>query len=224
MTADVVTARSDTTVSAIAALMTAHRISAVPIVDGQGRVLGIVSEGDLLRRQETGTERQRGRWLRAFTDPDTLAEEYAKAHGRSAAEVMTRDIVSVTEDTAVGAIVDLLERHGIKRVPVLRDGKLVGIVSRANLVRALAAAPQPRQELAAEDSAIQAQLAAEFKRRGFDRSVAGNAIVTEGIVHLWGAYATESEHKAMRVAAEEIPGVRQVVDHLVPRPVVLYQA
>src|SRR5262249_45350804 len=167
---------------------------------------------------------QRGRWLRAFADPDTIAAEYVKAHGRKAADVMTRDVVCVSEAAAVGEIVDLFERHGITRVPVLRDGRIIGIVSRANLVRALAAAPQPRRELAADDAAIQAQLGAELKRLGIGSGATGNVIVTEGVVHLWGVYASESERQAMRVAAEEIPGVRQVIDHLVPRPLVLYQA
>jgi CBS-domain-containing membrane protein len=223
MTARVVTARPDTGVSALAHLMSDNGISAVPIVDSEGHVLGMVSEGDLLRREETGTERRRGRWLRAFADPDTLADEYVKAHGRTAADVMTRQVVSVGEDTPIPDIVDLLERHDIKRVPVLRERKLVGIVSRANLVRALSAMPLPRPELAADDGAIRAQLADELSRGGFASARDLNIIVTEGAVHLWGIYASDSERKAIRVAAAGIPGVRQVVDHLSPRPAVLYQ-
>jgi CBS domain-containing protein len=199
-------------------------ISAVPIVDADDRVVGVVSEGDLMRRSETGTERRRGWWLRAFAEPETLAGEYVKAHGRKAADVMTREVVSVTEDTPVADIVDLLERHRIKRVPVLRDGKIVGIVSRANLVRALAAMPAPRLESAADDAAIRAQINDELRRAGFGGMVAADVIVTEGTVHLWGFYNSPTEHEAIRVAAEGIPGVREVVDHLTPRPVVLYQA
>src|SRR5436190_4302351 len=135
MTARVVTARPDTRVSALAHLMSDNGISAVPIVDAEDRVVGIVSEGDFLRRGETDTQRRRGRWLRAFADPETLAGEYVKANGRTAADVMTRQVISVVEDTSVPDIVDLLERHDIKRVPVLRERKLVGIVSRGNLVR-----------------------------------------------------------------------------------------
>jgi CBS domain-containing protein len=224
MTSRVVTARPDDSVATIAALMGSNAISAVPIVDAAGRVLGIVSEGDLLRRGETGTERRRGRWLRAFAEPETLASEYVKAHGRRAADVMTRDVVGVQEDTPVADIVDLLERHGIKRVPVLRDGKLVGIVSRANLVRALVAVAPAKAESAAEDSAIQAQITDELKRAGFANLHDVSVIVTDGTVHLWGIYASASEHKALRIAAERIPGVRAVVDHLTPRPVALYQA
>lgn len=224
MTARVISARPDVSVGALAALMGDNGISAVPIVDADDRVVGIVSEGDLVRRSETGTERRRGWWLRAFAEPQTLAAEYVKAHGRKAADVMTREVISVSEDTPVADIVDLLERHRIKRVPVLRDGKLVGVVSRANLVRALAAMPAPRPELAADDAAIRAQLADELKRRGFGYAVTADVIVTEGAVHLWGFYDTPSERQAIRVAAEGIPGVREVVDHLMPRPVVLYQA
>ncbi len=224
MTARVITARPDVSVGALAALMGDNGISAVPIVDADERLVGIVSEGDLVRRSETGTERRRGWWLRAFAEPETLAAEYVKAHGRRAADVMTREIVSVTEDTPIADIADVLERRRIKRVPVLRDGKLVGIVSRANLVRALAAMPPQRGELAADDGAIRAQLADELKRSGFGSTVAASVIVAEGTVHLWGFYHSDSEHKAIRVAAEGIPGVREVVDHLMPRPVVLYQA
>jgi CBS-domain-containing membrane protein len=162
--------------------------------------------------------------LRAFADPDTLATEYVKAHGRSAADVMTRDVVSIAEDTPVPDIVDLLERHDIKRVPVLRERKLVGIVSRANLVRALGAVAASRPELAADDGAIQAQLKDELAHAGFASPRDLSIIVTEGTVHLWGIYASANERKAIRVAAEGIPGVLQVVDHLSPRPAVLYQA
>jgi len=224
MTARVVTARPDVGVAALAVLMADNGISAVPIVDARGRVVGIVSEGDLMRRGETATERRRGWWLRTFAEPETLAAEYVKAHGRKAADVMTRDVVTVTEETPVADIVDLLERHRIKRVPVLSDGKLVGIVSRANLVRALAALPAPRPERAADDAAIRAQLAAELKRAGFGHAAGAELIVTEGAVHLSGFYNSPSEHDAIRVAAEGIPGVREVVDHLVPRPAILYQA
>jgi CBS domain-containing protein len=204
--------------------MSEHAISAVPILDAHGRVVGIVSEGDLLRRDETGTTRRRSWWLRTLADPETLADEYTKAYGRTAASVMTRTVVSVAEDTPIADIVALLERHAIKRVPVLRDGKLVGIVSRANLIRALAAAPVARPEIAADDEAIQAQLKDELVRAGFASLRDLNVIVSEGTVHLWGHYASASERNAIRVAAERIPGVRNVVDHLTPRPVVIYQA
>jgi CBS domain-containing protein len=224
MTTRVVTVRADAHVSEVARLMSENGISAVPVVDADQNVIGIVSEGDLLRRGETGTERRRGRWLRAFAEPETLANEYLKAHGRRAAQVMTRDVVTVDIDMPVAAIVDLLERHGIKRVPVVRDGKLAGIVSRANLVRALVAAPAARPEIAADDGAIQAQLADELARTGFANVRDVNVIVSEGTVHLWGHYGSATERKAINVAAEGIPGVRAVVDHLNPRPVVLYQA
>jgi CBS-domain-containing membrane protein len=224
MTRQVITARAGVSVSALAALMVDNGISAIPIVDADDKLVGIVSEGDLMRRNETATERRRGWWLRAFADRETLAAEYVKAHGRKAAEVMTREVVSVGEDTPVADIVDLLERNGIKRVPVVRDGKLVGIVSRANLVRALAAAQAPRPEFATDDAAIQAQVVAELKSRGFGDTGAVSVIVTEGAVHLWGSFASATEHKAMRIAAGEVPGVRRVVDHLTPRPVVIYQA
>jgi CBS domain-containing protein len=224
MTTRVVTAPPEAAIGTIAALMCEHGISAVPIVDPLGRVVGMVSEGDLLRRDETGTARHRSWWLRTLADPDTLADEYAKTHGRTAADVMTRSVVSVTEDTPIADIVDLLERHRIKRVPVVRNGFLVGIVSRANLVRALAVTAPPSPEVAAEDGAIQAQLKDELARAGFASLGDLDIIVSEGTVHLWGTYASDSERNAIRIAAEGIPGVRAVADHLNPRPVVIYQA
>jgi CBS domain-containing protein len=225
MTIRVITVHADANVSEVARLMSKNGISAVPVVDADQNVIGIVSEGDLLRRVETGTERRHGRWLRVFADPETLVAEYLKAHGRRAAQVMTREVVTVRMDTPLSEIVNLFERHGIKRVPVVRDdGRLVGIVSRANLVRALAAAPSARPEIAADDDAIQAQLADELARTGFANVRDLNVIVSEGTVHLWGHYDSVNERKAINVAAEGIPGVRAVVDHLNPRPMVLYQA
>ena len=137
MTTDVATVGPDAPIAELVALLVARGISAVPVVSG-GRLVGIVSEGDLLRRAELGTGRKRSRWLEIATPGDRLAAEYVHEHGRKVADVMTPDVVTVPHDTPVSEVADLLERRRIKRVPVLRDGKLVGIVSRANLVQALA--------------------------------------------------------------------------------------
>jgi CBS domain-containing protein len=139
MTAKVVSVTPDTPVEQIARLLLEQRISGVPVTDASGRILGIVTEGDLMRRPDLQTERRRPWWLRIVADERTRAEEYTKTHGSRAADVMTRNVVTVTEETTVGEIARLLERHHIKRVPVVREGKLVGIVSRANLIQGLAA-------------------------------------------------------------------------------------
>ena len=138
MTSEVITVGENATVPKAAKLLAEHGISAVPVVDKHNRVIGMVSEGDLLHRAETGTERRRSWWLEMVSSTDQLAGEYIKSHSGKVKDVMTRDVLSVTEETPVADIAVLLEINRIKRVPVLRDGKLVGIVSRANLVRALA--------------------------------------------------------------------------------------
>src|SRR5215469_281691 len=138
MTTEVITVGEDASVQDAAKLMAGRGISAVPVVDRERRVIGMVSEGDLLHRAETGAERRRSWWLEMVAATNRLAAEYVKSHSASVNDVMTRDVISVTEETAVADVAILLETNRIKRVPVLRDGKLVGIVSRANLVRALA--------------------------------------------------------------------------------------
>ena len=130
MTTDVATAGPETLVAELVSLLVTRGISAVPVQSG-GQLVGIVSEGDLLRRAELGTGRKRSRWLEIATPGDRLATEYIREHGRKVADVMTTDVVSVRHDTSIREIADLFERRRIKRVPVLRDGKLVGIVSRA---------------------------------------------------------------------------------------------
>src|SRR5271156_2911937 len=138
MTSGVITVGENATVPEAAKLLAEHGISAVPVVDNENRVIGMVSEGDLLHRAETGTERRRSWWLDMVTSTDQLAAEYIRSHSGRVRDVMTPGVISVTEQTAIAEIAILLETHRIKRVPVLRDGKLVGIVSRANLVQALA--------------------------------------------------------------------------------------
>lgn len=140
MTKNVITVGPQTRVSEIAALMVQHRISGVPVVTGEGQVVGIVSESDLLHRVETGSERKRKWWLELFVGDDTRAREFIKSHGLKAENVMSRVVVSAAESADLGEIADVLESHGLRRVPILSDGKLVGIVSRADMVRALASA------------------------------------------------------------------------------------
>jgi len=217
MTNAVITVHEDATVSEVAKLLAINGISAVPVVDNDSRVIGMVSEGDLLHRAETGTERRRPWWLEMVSSTNELAGEYIRSHSGNIKDVMTRDVLSVTEDTPVADIAVLLETNRIKRVPVLRDGKLVGIVSRANLVRALAMTiSEAAGGAEADDRSIRDKLLAELKGQNWAEVSPANVTVKDGVVHLWSSYLSERERRALVVAAESIPGVRRVEDHMRP--------
>lgn len=220
MTIDVLTVRPETPVADIATLMLERGVSAVPVVDEQRKVLGVVSEGDLMRRVESGTEKRRSWWLAFFASNATLAGEYVKSHARRAKDVMTTPPVSVAEDTPIAEIAEKLERHAIKRVPVLRNGVLVGIVSRANLLRALATVEAATPAARADDRAIREAVLAELRQQRWSTAGGGNVVVTDGVVHLWGAVTSEEERRATRVAAENVPGVKSVQDHMTLIPLV----
>ena len=222
MTSEVITVEEDATVQAAAELMAEHGISALPVVDKDPRVIGIVSEGDLLHRAETATEQRRSWWLEMMTSTNQLAGEYIKSHSAKVTDVMTRDVISVTDATPVADIAVLLETHRIKRVPVLQDGRLAGIVSRANLVRALAMTINERaSSTEADDQNIRNKLLAELKAQKWAEVSPANVTVKDGVVHLWSSYLSEQEKRALVVAAENIPGVRRVEDHMRPVPVYL---
>ena len=221
MTSEVISVDENATVTAVARLLAERGISAVPVVDKANQVIGMVSEGDLLHRAETGTERRRSWWLDMMASTNKLAGDYIKSHSGKVKDVMTRKVFSVTEATPVADIALLLETNRIKRVPVVRDGKLVGIVSRANLVRALAMtiddAPSGAE---ADDRRIRDKLLAELKAQRWAEVSPANITVKDGVVHLWSSYLSEQEKRALVVAAENIPGVRRVEDHM--RPVSAY--
>jgi CBS domain-containing protein len=214
MTSKVITVTSGTLVREAASLLFERRISALPVVDGE-RLVGIVSEGDLLHRYEIGTDCAMGGdpwWIRLFS-ADRSPEEYVKSHARYARDIMTRDVATVAPDTPLAEIATLLERRRIKRVPVLDQGRLVGIVSRSDLVHALVAAT--RQHAAAEpiaDETIRAVLLAELRRQAWWRRDFANVTVEQGVVTFAGLIETENERIAARAAAETVPGVRGVVD------------
>jgi CBS domain-containing protein len=215
MTSEVVTVDENASVQTAARLMAERGISAVPVIDRLNRVIGMVSEGDLLHRAETGTERRRAWWLDMLSATNELAADYIKSHGSKVKDVMTQDVVSVTDGTPVADIAVLLETNRIKRVPVLRDGRLVGIVSRANLVRALAMTIDERpSDGEADDRTIRDKLLAELRAQRWAEVSPGNITVKDGVVHLWSSYISEQEKRALIVAAESIPGVRAVEDHM----------
>jgi CBS domain-containing protein len=225
MTTDVITVAPDMSVQDLAKLLAERGISGTPVVDAGGRLVGIVSEGDLLHRAEIGTarrhrERRRSWWLDHFASE--LAREYVKSHGRTVNDIMSRDVVSVTEDTDLGDVASLLEAKRVKRVPVMRGDRVIGIITRANLVRALVttkgAQPQTGE---ADDRTIRARLLSELGREEWARLWPEDVIVRDGVVHFWLS-SDESHDKieALRVAAETIPGVRGVEEHLVPAPII----
>jgi len=214
MTREVCTVAPDTGVGDIARLLLDRRISAVPVVDGASRLCGIVSEGDLIRRAEAGTERRRSWWLEMLSDNRDLAQDYVKSHGLTAKDVMTPTVVTVSEDTSLSDIASTLERNRIKRVPVCREGKLVGIVSRANLLQALATAGTRKAKAPAGDRALREAVLKSFKSQAWTPDLTVNVTVKDGQVSLYGLVASEDERRALRVAAEQLAGVGKVNDQL----------
>ncbi len=196
-------------------LMLERRVSGLPVVDDAGKLTGILTEGDLLRRSETGTERHRRPWLEFLMGPGRLAEDYVKTHGRRVAEVMTREVVSVGPETPLGEVVQVMERRHVKRLPVLDGDVLVGIVSRADLMAALAGILDRDESPPSGDDAIRRRVLAELeKATGWaPRSV--TVTVKDGVVELNGAIFEDKERAALRVAAENVPGVKAIEDRLV---------
>jgi len=215
MRREIISVSVSATVMQAVTLMLQHGISGLPVVDASGALAGIVTEGDFLRRGELGTQRRRPHWLEFFVGPGRLADEYVHASGRNVREVMTEDVCTVTEATPLEEIVKLMEKHRIKRVPVLRERRLVGIVSRSDLLRAFAALAQETQPSTASDAAIQARIVAELNKQPWGPLAQLNIVVRNGIVELWGAITDERERQAIIVVAENTAGVKRVRDHLV---------
>ncbi len=216
MATNVVTVGAEATIRDVAKLLFDKHISAVPVVGEKGELLGIVSEGDLLRRAEIGTERRRSWWLEALVSSNTLANEFVRSHARKVADVMTRQVITAAPGTPISEIATLLEKNGIKRVPIVMAGKVVGIVSRANLIQALASTAKPNvPEANADDASVRERVLAQFRAQPWTKPWLINAVVHDGgIVDLWGVVASQIEKGAARVAAETIPGVRAVNDNL----------
>jgi CBS domain-containing protein len=214
MTSPVLSVEPDADILYAVRLMLQRRISGLPVIDGQGDLLGIVTEGDFLRRAETGTQRKRSRWLEFLVGPGRLAEEYAHAHASKVRDVMTPDPVTVSDDTPLEEIVRLMEKRQVKRLPVMRDRKVVGIVSRANLVHALAGIAREARPAEQSDEAIRQQLLAELAKQSWAPVALINPIVRNGVVELWGTITDERERRALIVAAQNVPGVKDVRDHL----------
>jgi CBS domain-containing protein len=219
MTGTVISVTPDMTVREVARIFVDNGISGAPVLDPDGAVVGMISEGDLLRRSEIGTDaRPRTSWLDLWSVSHE-ARDYIKTHALKVRDVMTTDVVTVRPDTLLGEVAGILETRHIKRVPVAESGRLVGIVSRANLVQALASVPDaPASDVTLPDSEIRAILMSELA--GHKWAFAGrNIVVTNGVVHLWGIFHSMEAVDAVRVAAQNIPGVKRVEDHTEPYPV-----
>jgi CBS domain-containing protein len=215
MVSPVITTKPSASVKEVAQILLRHHISAMPVIDDAGKLVGIVSEGDLMRRADLGTERHRSWWLATlFAEEEVLAAEYVKQHSRKVADVMTKRVVTASPDAPLGEIAGLLERHSIKRVPIVDNGALVGIVSRANLIQALAG-DRKASDVPVPDAALRERIMTHLKAQPWAHTSLLNVTVNDGIVDIWGITRSEAEKQALRVAAETTPGVRAVNDNIV---------
>jgi len=222
MTRDVVTVGLGTSVTDIASLLVRRRIGAVPVVTAENYVVGIVSESDLFRRAELRTEPRRSWLLELFADRDALAHEFTRVHGQAASDVMTRPVIAVKEDAEIAEVARLLDAHKIKRVPVLRERKLVGIVSRADIVRALVpSAPALHEPTRPDDGTIRKVLLGEMRKQPWLSMMCISVVVEHGVVELSGLIDSEDQRRALRILVQAVPGVRKVSDHLfiLPSPI-----
>lgn len=214
MTTPVVTATPQTGILDIVKLMLDKRISALPIVTEDGALVGLVSEGDLIRRSEIGARNYSSWWLAAIGGQARLAEDFVKTHAMKAEEIMTREVVTVTSDTPVWEIAEILEKNKIKRVPVVDDGAVVGVVSRANLLQALATQREKMaQEPSQDDRALRKKVLEALEGQTWSDLSHLNVVVMDGVVHYWGIVQSTAVRQALKVAAEGVPGVKDVVDH-----------
>jgi CBS domain-containing protein len=217
MTREVKTIAPDATIEEAIAILLGARVSGMPVVDGLGRLVGVVSEGDFLHRAELGSAKRKPRWIEFLLGPGDIAESYVLSHGRKVNELMTRDVATVEESAALTEIVDVMEKRRVKRVPVVSGDRLVGIITRADLLRALSAsiAGKPAAGPAERtDPAILEKLMTELKDQGFASPRTLDVTVDQGVVTLKGEIFDERQRQALIVAAENIAGVTKVVDEL----------
>jgi CBS domain-containing protein len=215
MTRNVISVSPDATIADAVELMLERGISGLLVVDSSGTLAGIVTEGDLLRRDELGTGRRRSWWLRLIASPGRQAADFTRTHGRKVADVMTRDVLSVNAKSPLTDIVAMMEEHRVKRVPVLDGDHVVGVVSRADLLRALSVAARERGAASADDATIRDHILDTLARETWAPRTTLNVTVVNGVVDLWGTISNDQERRAICVIAENTPGVKKVIDHLV---------
>lgn len=215
MTAPVVSVKPSASIAEAAKLMLSLRISGLPVVKSDGTLVGIVSEGDMLRRSELGTERKRSWWLELLISPGKIADEYVHSHGRKVEEIMTTDVVTIRRNAQLDEVVELMARRYIKRLPVVEDGKVVGIIARSDLLRALARALPIGDEPESDDERIEVAILTELDKQSWGGARLIRVYVEDGAVELSGTIFDERERLAARVVAENVPGVKSVSDQLV---------
>ena len=213
MTRQVITVAAGAAVLEAANIMLQKHISGLPVVNEAGKLVGIVSQGDFIRRVEIGTQRKRGRWLKFLLGPGREASDFVHERGRKVAEIMTPDPCTVTEDPTLEAIVELMERNRVKRLPVMRGDRLVGIVTRTNLLSAVAGLARDVPDPTADDDHIRSRIIASIEKADWAPFGLG-VIVLNGVVHLSGVITNENARQAAIVAAENVSGVKKVHDHL----------
>ena len=214
MTHCVVSIGPDASIRDAIARMISHQVSGMPVVDAAGKLVGIITEGDLVRRVETGTEAPRRRWLELLLGPGATAEQYARAHGQRVREVMSPNVVTVAERTPLGEVVRLMEENGIKRIPVVEDECIRGIVSRADLMLALAQFLGEPAKHRASDDTIRRKVVAEMKRQSWCPIHSIVVGVHHGVVEFKGTIFDERERGALDVLARNVEGVKGVKDRL----------
>ena len=215
MTRVVTTVQPTATVAEAIRLMLEGHISGLPVVDVHGHLVGVITEGDFMRRAETGTEKRRPAWLEFLKDPGSLAEEFAQSHARHVGDVMTREPYTVTEGTSLADVVDLMEKHRIKRVPVTHGKNLIGLISRADLLRALANKLPPAETGVREDIEIYTALMRALRKQDWAPQYAVSFHVAAGIVTLHGGLSDDRQRTAIRIMAETVPGVKKVQDKMI---------
>lgn len=215
MTRNVISVPPDATIEHAAKLMLERGISGLFVVDADGGLAGVITEGDLLRRDELGTQRHRPWWLRLLVSPGRQAADFTRAHGRKVGDVMTQDVITVGADEPLDQVVEVMEQHRIKRVPVTQDGKVVGVVSRADLLRALVVSTRKDDLVGSDDRSVREAIMDALDREAWAPMTSLNVTVADGVVDLWGTITSDQERRAICVIAENTPGVKQVHDHMV---------
>jgi CBS domain-containing protein len=215
MVRDLVTVEPQTSIADAIKLLAEYDVSALPVVGPDNHLIGILSEADLLEREELGASHHRPWWIEAVTPASKLAKEFTKAHGKTVAQLMSTHVISASEDTPLLEIAPLLERNRIKRVPIVRDGKLVGVVSQSNLIQALASSEmtEPRPE---SDKIIRLEVLDLLGQQHWTDFGSRNITVQDGTVHLWGLVGSEAERTALVALAQDVPGVVGVADEMIP--------
>jgi CBS domain-containing protein len=214
MTKRVISIEPEATIVQAIKLMLKNHLSGLPVIDGSGNLVGIITEGDFLHRREIGTELKRNAWLDAIFGPEQSAQDYVRAHGIRVAELMTRPPITVDADTSLDKVVHLMERHHIKRLPVLRKGKLVGIISRANLIRALASIHRASSKTSRNDQEIRKRIVADIEKQNWAYGADVMVLVRDGVVDLCGTLNDSSQRGALKALVREKSGVRKLYDHL----------